>query len=209
MWPLLSFCSSPRLCHVPLPLGRVCSGNRGLINRPYLTGAQTKNWTFSTTKFISCCEAGAVSAPSLGPWFPCHSTASVNIAWINTTGSMACSVEVNCLWALTGNAHCTKRALNSLELLLRDEEGDWMRFLFSWLLGLILMSLHHYRTHSHGFCAHLHPQAGFPHRIAGSSYEMLGPSIYLSRSQEVNVLLASTCSLGVPGIWNLTEVPTC
>lgn len=67
---------------------------------------------------------------------------------------MACSVEVNCLGALAGNAHHTKGVLNSLELVLGAEEGDLMLSLHSLqLLGLIPTSCH--KLHLYVcFCAH-------------------------------------------------------
>lgn len=46
---------------------------------------------------------------------------------------MACSVEVNCLGALIGDAHCTNRVLDSLGLVW-DEDRDlvlsWGCFFF-------------------------------------------------------------------------------
>lgn len=58
-----------------------------------------------------------------------------------------------------------KGASKSLELVLGEEEGDSVLsiffFFFPWLLGLILMSCHHFRPHPRGFCARLRLQGSF------------------------------------------------
>lgn len=78
---------------------------------------------------------------------------------------MACSVEMNCLGALTGNAHCTKGVLNSSELVLRSK-GSLTAFSFfvsSWRFGLTVTPRHHYIPH-HATFVHAHPGAfSLPH----------------------------------------------
>lgn len=127
VWPLLSLRSFAQLCLCRWP-GSVWWP--GCEKQAVLLGDPEQEWqAFSAITFIlsswnpsqrGCCEAGAVRAPSSGSWCPCYSTASVNTAWINTTGLMACSVDVNCFEQLWGDAHLSQRVLNSLESVLRD-----------------------------------------------------------------------------------------
>lgn len=103
VWPLLSFCSSCWLSHPTVwcwllgPMEHL-KGARAMhfsktFKQQRLSGFSRSLW--------GCCEGGSCG----GPRFPCYLT-SVDTAWINTTGLMARSVEVNCLGARTENAHC-------------------------------------------------------------------------------------------------------